>query len=141
MSLIEIIKGVPVNAIFFDKDEISEVLFEYDAKEYSARFSKKGISLMNAIDGRHDGLVAELDSVKNKAYWYIDHCCGASGFGLRPDDMCIACKTPSGKIEEATGNYGILLIDGRGYSRGLSEILHKNLFDFKKRYESGFRKL
>jgi hypothetical protein len=99
---------------------------------YTAKISTDKISIQQK---NNDSNVAELYLKTGKSLWYIDHCCGAQGFGTGLDDVCMACQTPDGKLEATTENKGTIIINGK-YSKEMEEILTNKIIAYKNRLEN-----
>jgi hypothetical protein len=52
-------------------------------------------------------------------------------------DRCAACESP--RLEENSENYSILMVDGRSYSKELSDLLTNEILAYKSRFEKAMK--
>jgi hypothetical protein len=137
MSLKEIAEGFPVEGISLNDGKLVAIDFSNNSSQYHAIMFNDSIMLYG---GENKTPLAELYFMKGKTFWFLNHCCGASGFGVGHNsinDICHACESP--RLEENSENYSILMVDGRSYSKELSDLLTNEILAYKSRFEKAMK--
>jgi len=135
-----------VKEVLMKKGRVSSVTFTYDKQEYTAIITPKRITLSRpsdraTINGNGKKLVAEYNKKTGKSKWYVEHCCGAQGFGVGPDsgnDLCYACDTPGAKMEPSPENIGAVMVHGK-YSPELAKLIHPGIIEYCEKMDSQFK--
>jgi hypothetical protein len=75
-----------VKRVVIEEGNVTEVIFSYNVfrdKEYVAKISNEEINVLDVIN---------YNRYRDEATWYLDHDCGAQGFGMGAEDVCDACS-------------------------------------------------
>ena len=127
---VSIKKGKVNSLTFLFKNKLSE-REKYTAKISPEKITLRGIGTLGGIYS-----VAEYDKKTGKTSWYLDHRCGAKGFGLESGDVCYGCSSPNQMMEETSDNKHILMTSGE-YTEELSKVLSSGINEYCQKLETG----